>query len=267
MKNISLFESVWCNRNLIIELVKHDFSGKYKGSFGGIAWSFFQPLFLLSVYTTAFGVILQARWETTGAGTASYALLLFSGLIIFNSLSEILRESPGLFFNNANFVKKIFFPLELLPIILTLTATLHFFIGVFVWILGYFLIHGLPKFTIIYFPMIYLCLFPLLLATGWIISSIGVYIRDISQFTSIIIHSLLFLTPIFYSVEVAPPVIQNFLLINPLTFLVQQFRAVLFFGDNPDFFGLFLYFFVASGFAFVSLNIFRRLRPSFADMV
>ena len=261
-----LLKSLWSHRGLVLVLTKREFSGRYQGSFGGIVWSFAQPLFLLMVYTVAFGVILKARWGFSGS-TADYALMLFAGLIIFNAFSEVLSKSSTLVTGNPNFVKKVLFPLELLPIIAVATALIHAFIGITVWVTGYTLLIGVPKATVILFPLILICFIPVLLGLGWLLSSVGVVVRDISQLTSMLNHTLLFLTPIFYSIEAAPPLLQNLLMINPLTFIVEQFRLVLFYGEMPALKGLAVYFVLASLFAWISLVIFRCLRPSFADMV
>jgi lipopolysaccharide transport system permease protein len=250
----------------VFELTKREFSGRYRGSFGGIVWSFAQPLFLLTVYTIAFGVILKSRWGFSGS-TADYALMLFAGLIVFNTFSECLSKSTTLVTNNPNFVKKVVFPLELLPIVTVATALIHALIGVIVWFVGYALLFGTPKATAILFPVILVCLVPVLLGVGWMLSALGVIVRDISQLTGMLSHTLLFLTPIFYSIEAAPPLLQNLLMLNPLTFLVEQFRLTLFYGQMPALKGLAIYFVLASLFAWVSLVLFRQLRPTFADMV
>jgi lipopolysaccharide transport system permease protein len=261
-----LLFSLWRHRSLVFELTKREFSGRYRGSFGGVVWSFIQPLFLLSVYTIAFGVILKSRWGFSG-GTADYALMLFAGLIVFNAFSEVLSKSSTLIIDNPNFVKKVVFPLELLPVITVATAMIHALIGVAVWLMGYALLFGVPKVTVVLFPLILACLFPVLLGLGWLLSAIGVVVRDISQLTAMLNHTLLFLTPIFYSIEAAPPLLQNLLMLNPLTFMVEQFRLVLFYGQLPVLAGLAVYFALACGFAWASLVLFKRLRPTFADMV
>lgn len=257
---------IWRHRSLLLELTKREFAGRYRGSFGGIVWSFAQPLFLLTVYTIAFGVILKARWGFSG-GTADYALMLFAGLIVFNAFSEVLSKSSTLVTANPNFVKKVVFPLELLPVITVATALIHALIGIAVWVLGYAIIFGPPKPTVLLFPLILICFVPVLLGIGWVFSSLGVVARDIGQLTGMLNHTLLFLTPIFYSIEAAPPLLQNLLMINPLTFVVEQFRLVLFYGQMPAMKGLAVYFGLASVFAWVSLVLFQRLRPSFADLV
>lgn len=258
--------SFWRHRSLAIELTKREFSGKYRGSFGGLLWSFAQPLFLLTVYTVAFGVILKARWGFSGS-TREYALMLFAGLIVFNAFSEVLNKSTTLITSNPNFVKKVVFPLELLPVIVVATALMHALIGVCVWFTGYILLIGQPKATALAFPLVFICFVPVLLGMAWLLSAVGVVVKDIGQLTGMLNHTLLFMTPIFYSIEAAPPLLQSLLMLNPLTFVVEQFRLVLFYGQMPALKGLAVYFCLASVFAWLSYVLFKRLRPSFADMV
>lgn len=262
----TLLGSLFRHRSLMHVLVKREFAGRYRGSFGGLLWSFVQPLFLLGVYTLAFGVILKTRWGFSGS-TIDFAFLLFAGLIIFNLFSECLIKSVHLVSGNPNFVKKVVFPLELLPVICVSSALLHAMIAALIWVLGYALIYGTPHLTIFLAPLVIACLLPFLLGVGWILSSVGVIIRDIAQLTGMLSHTLLFLTPIFYSVEMAPPIMRNLLILNPLTFIVDQFRLVMFFGQSPNFIGLGLYLITMSLFAFAAFVLFQKLRPNFADLV
>jgi lipopolysaccharide transport system permease protein len=261
-----LFLTIIKQRSLILELTKREFTGRYRGSFGGVIWSFIQPLFLLAIYTIAFGVILKTRWGG-GGSTAEYALMLFAGLIVFNAFSECLSKSSTLITNNPNFVKKVVFPLELLPVVTVGSVIIHTMIAIAVWFSGYMLLFGLPKPSAAFFPIILVCLVPVLLGIAWLFSAIGVVIRDISQATGMLNHALLFLTPIFYSIEAAPPMLKNALMLNPLTFIVEQLRAVLYLGKMPNFIGLLIYFIIATLFAWCSLVLFKRLRPTFSDMV
>lgn len=261
-----MIASLGRNRALVMELVRREFSGRYRGSFGGMAWSFAQPLFLLAVYTFAFGVILKARWGFPG-GTADYALMVFAGLIVFNAFSECLLKAPTLIVSNPNFVRKVVFPLEVLPWVMGLTALFHALIGIFIWFAGYLLVVGIPKPSALLFPVVFVCSFPLLLGIGWLLSALGVVARDIGQLTAMLSHALLFLTPIFYGIDAVPPPFQGALMLNPLTFVVEQLRVVLFFGQAPAVKGLVVYFLLSSLFAWASLRVFRRMRPGFADMV
>jgi lipopolysaccharide transport system permease protein len=150
---------------------------------------------------------------------------------------------------------------------MAVNVLLHALIALLVWLLFYALLYGMPKATTLLVPAVLLCFFPVLLGTGWLLSSLGVLVRDISQLTALLSHALLFLTPIFYSIDAVPALLQPVLHANPLTFVVEQLRVVLFFGQMPAVKGLAVYFVLASTFAWISLLLFRRLRPDFADMV
>lgn len=251
---------------LLIELVKREFSGRYHGSFGGVFWSFVQPLFLLVVYTLAFGVVFKARWGFSGS-TSEYALMLFAGLIVFDAFAECLSKAPGLIIGNPNYVKKILFPLEMLSWVMALVALTHVAIGVGVWLVGYVCFFGWPHPTVLLFPIVLACCFPMLLGIGWLVSALGVMMRDTSQLMAMFAHALLFLTPIFFSLDAVPENYRRVLLLNPLTFLVEQFRRILFRGELPDWVGIFEYFVVAILFALICRMVFRYLRPTFADLV
>ena len=258
--------TIWKNRFLVLELSKRGFTHRYQGSYGGIAWSFIQPIFLLGVYTLVFSVIIKTRWGLSG-DTREFALILFAGLIILNTFTECLNKAPLLITENPNFVKKVVFPLEILPWVMVITVLFQTLASISIWFLGYVVLFGLPNHTALYFPAILLSFLPVLLGVGWLFSAVGVIVRDISQLTLLFSHSLLFLTPIFYSKESAPPVLQTLLMLNPLTYVVEQFRLVLFFGQLPAWIGLTVYFLVSSLFAWASLKVFRLLQPSFADLV
>ena len=264
--NINFFSYVLRHHGLFIELTRREFSSRYQASFGGIFWSFAQPLFLLTIYTVAFGVILKARWGFAG-GTLDYAFMLFAGLIVFNAFSEVLNKSSTLILSNSNFVKKLIFPIELLPAVTTAVALIHAVIGVAIWVVCYAIFIGTPKLALMMIPSIFICMVPLLLGFSWLIASIGVFIRDSSHIVGMLTHALLFLTPIFYSIDAAPSALHKILLLNPLTFLIEQVRLVLYFGQMPALKGLATYFILASVFSFLCCCVFKRLRPSFADNV
>lgn len=263
---ISTLSVPWHHRSLVAELVKREFTGRYRGSFGGLLWTVAQPLFMLAIYTVAFGVIMQARWGFTGT-TKEYALMLFAGLIVYNAFAECLAKAPRLIAANPNFVKKVVFPLEVLPWVMAITALLHALIAIAVWVVGYTILYGLPHTTLVYFPLVFVAFLPVLLTMGWLLAAVGVIVRDIDQLTGMLAHALLFVTPIFYSVDAAPPLIQKALLLNPLTYIVEQMRLVLFIGQPPSLQGLLVYFLLSLAFSMAALFIFRRLRSSFADNV
>lgn len=251
---------------LLIELTKREFFGRYRGSLGGMFWAFVQPLFLLGVYTLAFGVVFKMRWGFSGS-TSEYALMLFAGLIVFDAFAESMSKAPSLVAANPNYVKKIVFPLDLLAWVMSIVALFHAAIGVGVWLLGYALLFGWPQPTAWLFPLVLLCCLPMLLGIGWLLSALGVMIKDVGQITAMLSHALLFLTPIFFSADAVPAGYRRLMLLNPLTFLVEQLRRILFSGQLPDWAGLLEYFAIAATFAALCLLAFRRLRPSFADVI
>jgi lipopolysaccharide transport system permease protein len=258
--------TLWRNRALVAELAKREFTGRYRGSFGGIAWSFVQPLFLLAVYTVAFGVILRARWGFQG-GPGDYALMVFAGLIVFNAYAECLTRAPQLVSANPNFVKRIVFPLELLPWVLAITIAVHALLAVAVWLAGYVLLRGLPPATVLLAPIVLLCFAPMLLGTGWLLAALGVAVRDVGQLAALASQALLFLTPVFYPIDAAPSAIRTLLAWNPLTLVVEALRDVLYRGVAPAWGPLAVYVVLTSLFAWAALAFFRRLRHGFADWI
>ncbi|MDB5887814.1 MAG: transporter related (permease component) protein, partial [Rhodocyclales bacterium] len=264
--SFSTDRSPWASRHLILELVKRELMGRYRNSLGGALWSFAQPLFLLAVYTVAFGVILKTPWGLSG-DTGSFSLILFAGLIVFNAFMDCFRKAPTLVTGNPNFVKKVVFPLEILSWVQGLTALANVGVSLLVWVVAYAVLVGVPKLSVLYFPLILIAYFPLLLGVGWLLAALGVLTRDMDPFVSVMSHALLFLTPIFFSREAAPALLQHFLMLNPLTFIVEQSRRVLFTGMAPDFAGLALYMLLALLFSATSLYVFRRLRPVFGDLL
>lgn len=261
-----LLHTAWRHRSLIWELTKREFSARYKGSLIGIGWNILQPLFLLTVYTLAFGVILKTQWNTSSS-TYEYALTLFAGLIVFNAFTDTINKSVESISGNPNFVKKIVFPLELLPAICVATALLQATISLTILIVAYSILTGIPNLEILMAPLVLVCIAPALLGLSWLLSAAGVVIRDTRHMSGMLTHTLLFLTPVFYSIEMAPAALRKMLAINPLTFPIEEFRSLIFSGASPSYPGLLLYFLSTSLFAFVSLTIFRRLRANFADLV
>lgn len=272
MRNFSvspheMIASLWRNRSLVLALTKREVVGRYRGSFLGIFWSFFHPLFMLAVYTFVFSVVFKARWGD-GTGTkAEFALVLFAGLIVFNLFAECFCRAPGIILSNVNYVKKVVFPLEVLPWVGLGAALFHTGISVFVWIGAYCLLYGLPHLTILYLPLILLPLCFFIIGISWILASLGVYLRDVSQVVGLLTTVLMFLSPIFYPINAIPDTYRHILLINPLMPAIEQTRAVLFWGNSPD--GVLLggYYIVMTYFAWMGFVFFQKTRKGFADVL
>jgi lipopolysaccharide transport system permease protein len=262
-----LFLSQWRNRQLIIQLTKRDVLGRYRGSVFGLAWSFFNPLLMLAVYTFVFSVVFKARWGVAGEDRVNFAIILFVGLIVFGLFAECINRAPGLILSNTNYVKKVVFPLEIMPSVALGSALFHAGVSLVVLLAAQFLINHRLPWTVVVFPIV---LLPLLLATmgfAWLLSALGVYVRDLGQITSIFTTVLMFLSPLFYPLSALPEKYQLWLHLNPLTFIIEESRNVLIFGKTPNWIGWGLA--VAAGVLFSAGGFwwFQNTRKGFADVL
>lgn len=261
-----MFASQWRNRELIKAFTKREVLGRYRGSVMGILWPFFNPLFMLAIYTFVFGVVFKARWGV-GGSKDEFALVLFAGLIMFNLFAESINRAPGLILSNVNYVKKVVFPLEILPTVMLLSALFHGLISLGVWLLAYLLFFGLPHPTTLYFPLIVLPFIFFILGLSWGLASLGVFLRDVSQFIGVIVTVLMFLSPIFYPAIALPEAYRHWLYINPLTPAIELTRDVLFWGKAPDFELLGLYWVATIAIAWIGFAWFQKTRKGFADVL
>lgn len=264
----SLFKSLWIHRQLIRQMVWREVIGRYRGSIMGLLWSFINPVLMLAVYTFVFSVVFQAKWgvETENSKTA-FALVLFVGMIVHGLLAEVINRSPSLILTNVNYVKKVIFPLEILPVVSLCSALFHTAISLIVLLIALVLWSGQLSWTIILIPVILLPLAVLVLGFAWIFASLGVYIRDIGQAIGILTTILLFLAPVFFPLSALPKAYHPVILANPLTFIIEQAREVLIFGHMPNWSGLGIYFFVAMLIAWVGYFWFQRTRKGFSDVL
>ena len=263
----AMVKSVLINRLLIFVLIRREVAGCYKGSMLGILWSFFTPVFMLVVYTFVFSVVFKARWSGGGESKSEFALVLFAGLLVFNLFSECMNRAPGLVLANTNYVKKIIFPLETLPLVSLGAALFHMAISVLAWLIFYVVLFGPPPITALLLPLV---LFPMVLLTlglSWFLASISVYLRDIGQFIGIIVTAMLFLSPIFYPRSTLPHSYQAALQANPLTLPVEMVRDVLFWGRPPQWDQLATYSAIAVLVACAGFAWFQRTRKGFADVI
>lgn len=264
---ITALRSIYTNRRIIPPLTKREIYGRYQGSILGLLWSFLNPIIMLIVYTFVFSVIFKAKWGATSESRVEFAIILFIGLIIYNVFAEMISRSPSLITSNVNFVKKVVFPIQVLPIIALGTTIFHMVISFTVWLIAYILFFGIPNYTIIYLPIIIipLCLFSL--GFSWFLASLGVYLRDLSQIVGLFTTILMFLSPIFYPITALPPTFQKILHLNPLTFLIEEARSILMWGNTPDWPTL-LYVTLASVIvACLGLGWFEKTKSGFADVL
>lgn len=266
---VALGQSLWRNRQLILQMTRRDVLGRYKGSAMGLAWSFFNPVFMLIVYTFVFSVIFKSRWGSAGDvdSKTQFAVLLFAGMIVMSLFSDVLNRAPGLIVGNVNYVKKVVFPLEVLPVIAVSASLFHSVISLGVLLAAFALFNGYLHWTLVFAPLV---LFPMvILSTGlaWMLASLGVFLRDVGQFVSIVTTGLMFLAPVFYPISAVPEPFRPFILVNPLTFIIEQTRQVLIWGHPPDWPGLGIYSLVAISIAWAGYAWFQKTRKGFADVL
>jgi lipopolysaccharide transport system permease protein len=227
---VEFLRSLCRNRQLLWALVKRDVLARYRGSSMGLLWSFINPLVLLGLYTFVFGVVFRSRWGAEDSSTGEFALLLFSGLIVFNLFSEAVGRAPSSVVNNPNYVTKVIFPLELLPSVALGASVFHAVMSMLVWCCAYIVLRGTPPVTILLAPLTLIPLFLVILGASWFLSSLGVYLRDISQIVGLLITMNLFLSSVFYPLSALPEGVRNVVSVSPLTTAVEQFRKVVFLG-------------------------------------
>lgn len=264
----SLFFGIWHNRALIWQMTKREVVGRYRGSVMGLAWSFFNPLLMLTVYTFVFSVVFKARWGMAhDENHAQFALVLFVGMIAHSLLAEVLNRAPGLVLANPNYVKKVIFPLETLPVITIGAALFHGMVSLVVLLAAFLLLNGYLHWTIVFVPIVILPLVLVTLGLAWILASLGVFLRDVAQTMGIVTAALMFMAPVFYSLEAIPEPFRPWLYANPLTFIIEEARAVIIWGRTPDWSGLALYTAVAVIVAWLGYAWFQRTRRGFADVI
>jgi len=264
-----LTRSMSRNRQIIAQMTRREIVGRYKGSAFGLAWSFFNPVFMLSVYTFVFSEIFKSRWvgPCDDESKTQFAVVLFVGMIVLGLFNEVLNRASSLIVSNANYVKKVVFPIELLPVIAMAATLFHSLISLGVLLVAFLAFNGYLHWTLVFIPLVLLPLIILSTGLAWILASLGVFLRDVGQTISIFTTVLMFLSPVFYPVTAVPDRFRPFILANPLTFIIEQAREVLIWGHLPDFTGLAVYTIVAFGVAWMGFAWFQLTRKGFADVL
>lgn len=263
--------SLWNNRMLIMQMSRREVVGRYKGSAMGLLWSFLNPLFMLAVYTFFFAVVFKSRWGAVPNGGEEsktlFAVILFVGMIVHGLFAEVLNRAPSLILGNVNYVKKVVFPLEILPVISMGSALFHSVVSLGVLLLVFVVFNGFLHWTVIFLPFIFLPLIILTMGLAWMLSSLGVFVRDVGQTIGLAMTVMLFLSPVFYSITSLPERMRPWMLANPLTFIIEQARAVLIWGQMPNWSGLLLYTAISIVVAWLGFAWFQKTRKGFADVL
>lgn len=261
------FSALFGYASLTTELTKRDILGRYRGASFGLLWSLISPFLMLCVYSFAFGVVLKSKWPQVSGGGHPFAIILFVGLIVHGFFSECLSRAPGIVTGNPSFVKKVVFPLEIIPWQVVLTALFQAGMNIIVFILLRLLLEGQISWTIILIPIVFVPLVFISLGVCWFFGALGVYVRDISQVTGVLATAMLFLSSAMIPVQTLSPRVQALFHLNPLTFLIDQARAVALWGTWPDWSGLASYSIGGLIFMYAGYAWFVATKRGFADVL
>ena len=254
-------------RQIVYQLTRKRIVLRYRGSFLGLLWTFILPGLTLAIYTLVFGVVLRSRWSPDESSTTQYALLLYLGLCVYWFVSDCLGEAPSLIRNHVNYVKKVVFPLEVLPWISVLDGLFQSAIRISVFLIAYFVFYGIPPWTLVLLPLVWLPICFWTLGISWVLAATGVFVRDLREIVGLILIGFMFLSPIFYSLDRVPESARFLLQLNPITLPVLQTRDVLYYGVIPDPALWSIITFASILFAWAGHALFMKSRGAFADVI
>jgi lipopolysaccharide transport system permease protein len=267
---LRIIQGFWGHRELILQLTTREISQRYRGTYLGIFWSFITPLLMLSIYTFVFSIILKAKWADhvhPMEGIAQFAMTLYAGIIPFTVFSETANRASTIISGVPNYVKKVVFPLEILPLVIVSGVLVHSLISIGILIVLTLLLMGICSYTVFLLPLVYAPLIFLCLGLSWFLASLGVYVRDIKHGVEILVQMLLFLSPVLYPATLVPEPFRIVLHINPLTSILNEFRRILLWNEYPDW-GLWGLWTVATFFlAFAGYLWFMKTKDGFADIM
>jgi lipopolysaccharide transport system permease protein len=248
-------------------MTRRELQSRYKGSVLGLSWSLLTPLLMLLVYTFVFSVVFKARWGgDLGQDKAMFATILFVGVLIHGLMSEVLNRAPISIVAHPNYVKKVVFPIEILPVVHLAVALVHTLLAIIVLLAVLLMQHQL-HWSVLWAPLVILPFTVLILGFAWFLAALGVFVRDTSLVMPMLTMVMMFLAPVFYPLNAVPETFRNFMWLNPLTFIIEQVRAVLIWGQSPDFTGLALYSMMACLLAWCGFAWFQKTRKVFADVL
>lgn len=250
---------------LLAQLVRREVLLKYRGSILGIGWSFLYPLLLLAAFTLVFGGVLGAKWGTKGTGI-ELALFIYCGLLVFTPFAEVASSTPRLLQNYQAYVKKIIFPTELLPLVNVLAATVHALANLLVLMVIAALVgHVQPMLLLA--PVVLLPAWLFTLGVAWFLAAAGAYVRDLTHVMPVATQLLMFLSPIFYPLQVAPAFLQWMHQFNPLAIAMEDTRRVVLDGVPPDWTSWLIMLCVGALAAYAGHSFFMRSKEDFADVI
>jgi len=259
--------AAWLNRSLLWTLVLREIQFRYKGSILGLMWALITPLVMLVVYTFVFSVVFKMRWGTSDGSRAEFALLLYIGLMLFTIFSDCLSRAPALIISNSNYIKKVVFPIEILPLVTIGSSLFHFMVSFVIFLVAAIFFGGTIGLTILLVPFLLIPFLLFICGIGWLLAALGVYFRDLQQITGSVVQVLMFMTPIFYPASALPDQFQVILMANPLSLPIEILRDLLYWHRLPNIVAWFVLFAQSILVMYIGFFFFQKVRKGFADVV
>ena len=259
-------ESLWSNRGLIASMARRDVLARYRGSFGDVFWTILNPLLLMGTYFFVFGIVLQTRFGPDGSRTG-FALYFLAAMLPWLAFSEPVGRSPHVVLEHRNFVKKLVFPLETLPVVQTVSGFTTELFATGVYIIGLLILkHSVPL-SVLWLPALMIPQLLFTLGLCWFLAALGAYARDLGQIMGFLLTLWFFLTPICYPEAQLPASAVPILKKNPLFVLVHGYRTVFLEGRAPDFHSLWKLWILGIVVFLLGYAWFRKLQRTFADVI
>lgn len=260
------------HRHLIRQMTMREVLGRYKGSYLGLLWPFLNPVLLLIIYTVVFKYIFNTKFNGRfGESGSEFSLILFSGLIVFNTFAECIARAPNLILLNSNYVNRVVFPLEILPVTVVLSSVFHLLMSFAMLLLATFFLAGSFPVTILQWPLLLLPTIGYCLGASWLIATAGVFLRDLNEIALAAIQILMYASAIFYPLRLVsakvPALLQPLVEWNPVANLVEQSRQTAAMGEVMDwgvYGGLMAGSLICAGIGFA---VFMRAKHTFADII
>lgn len=262
-----MFRAIWRHRHLASLLVERNVEASFRGSVLGKLWTALVPLLRLAIYTTVLGLILKVRWPGHHNTSLETALLYFVGLTFYDFFFEAIHAAPTLMADNVNFVKKVVFPLEVLPFATVGAALVRLSVTGAILIVFFLIIRGMPPPAALCIPFVIAPFALLVLGVVWFLSALGAYVRDLRQLTGVLALMMMYLSPIFFPLAMVPERARMFFYVNPLAFPIETTRGALFLGQWPQWWALLAYAAAAWLFGAAAYRWFVRTKPGFADVI
>lgn len=254
---------------MLWQFARRDVMGRYRGASLGLAWTLLQPLAFLCAYAFALIYVMQVKWPGTGpaggSSPADYVLAIYAGLIVHGLLCECMARAPSLIREQPHLVTKVAFPLHWLPVAALLATLFQSAMNLVVLAAGILFVRGALHWQVLIAPLALFPLIVLTLAVAWFFAALGVYLRDASQAVAPFVALLLFLSPIFWSLDSLPVSMRGVFAFNPLSLPIEWMRATMLGQGSIDWTLWGLYLAVAAALAIAARVFFQRLAPGFAD--